>query len=108
LTLAANLPWVWTPRTISPDYHDQIVPGRRARRLCAGRPPTAQSIVSQLAMVGCGLGVALVPESATQQPRLSQEQSIHLMPLKNSPTIELAAVRHRGPNRLVERLLGSA
>jgi DNA-binding transcriptional LysR family regulator len=89
LTLAADLPWVWIPRTISPDYH------------------TAQSIVSQLAMVACGLGVALVPESATQQLRVPEEQSIHLMPLQNSATIELAAVWRRGPNRLVESLLDS-
>jgi DNA-binding transcriptional LysR family regulator len=62
----------------------------------------------QLAMVPCGLGVALVPESATQQLRVPEEQSIHLVSLKNAPTIELAAVWHRGPNRLVEGLLDSA
>jgi hypothetical protein len=36
-----------------------------------------------------------------------EEQSIHLRPLQNSATIELAAVWRRGPNRLVEGLLDS-
>ena len=108
LTLAADLPWVWIPRTISPDYHDQIVACCRAASFAPDARHAAQSIVSQLAMVACGLGVALVPESATQQLRLPEEQSIHLMPLQNSATIELAAVWRRGPNRLVEALLDSA
>ena len=107
LTLAADLPWVWIPRTISPDYHDQIVTCCRAAGFSPDARHTAQSIVSQLAMVACGLGVALVPESATQQLRLSEEQSIHLIPLHKSATIELAAVWRRGPNRLVEGLLDS-
>jgi DNA-binding transcriptional LysR family regulator len=108
LTLAADLPWVWIPRTISPDYHDQIVACCRAAGFAPDARHIAQSIVSQLAMVACGLGVALVPESATQQLRVPEEQSIHLMPLQNSTTIELAAVWRRGPNRLVEALLDSA
>ena len=107
-TLAADLPWEWIPRTISPDYHDQIVACCRAAGFAPDARHAAQSIVSQLAMVACGLGVALVPESATQQLRLPEEQSIHLMPLQNSATIELAAVWRRGPNRLVEALLDSA
>ena len=108
LTSAAELPWIWIPRTISPDYHDQIVACCRAAGFAPDARHTAQSIVSQLAMVACGLGVALVPESATQQLRVPEEQSIHLMPLQNSTTIELAAVWRRGPNRLVEALLDSA
>jgi DNA-binding transcriptional LysR family regulator len=107
LTLAADLPWIWIPRTISPDYHDQIVACCRAAGFAPDARHTAQSIVSQLAMVACGLGVALVPESATQH-RVSEEQSIRLMPLQSSTTIELAAVWRRGPNRLVEGLLDSA
>jgi DNA-binding transcriptional LysR family regulator len=107
LALAADLPWVWIPRTISPDYHDQIVAACRAAGFAPDARHTAHSIVSQLAMVACGLGVALVPESATQQLRVPEEQSIHLRPLQNSATIELAAVWRRGPNRLVEGLLDS-
>jgi DNA-binding transcriptional LysR family regulator len=108
LTLAADLPWVWIPRTISPDYHDQIVACCRAAGFAPDARHTAQSTVSQLAMVACGLGVALVPESATQRLRVPEEQSIHLVPLQNSATIELAAVWRRGPNRLVEDFLDSA
>jgi DNA-binding transcriptional LysR family regulator len=107
LALAADLPWVWIPRTISPDYHDQIVACCRAAGFAPDAHHTAQSIVSQLAMVACGLGVALVPESATQQPHMPEKQSIQLRRLPNSATIELAAVWRRGPNRLVEGLLDS-
>ena len=62
-------PWVWLPRHISPDYHDELVAACRQ----AGFSPEAQhyanSINSQLAMVQCGLGVTLAPESsARQQP----------------------------------------
>jgi DNA-binding transcriptional LysR family regulator len=108
LTVAADLPWVWIPRTISPDYHDQIVACCRAAGFAPDARHTARSIVSQLAMVACGLGVALVPESATQQLRVPEEQSIRLLPVQDSATIELAAVWRRGPNRLVEGLLDSA
>lgn len=63
-------PWVWLPRHISPDYHDELVAACRQ----AGFSPEAQhyanSINSQLAMVRCGLGVTLAPESSvTDQPR---------------------------------------
>jgi DNA-binding transcriptional LysR family regulator len=107
LTLAADLPWVWIPRTISPDYHDQIVACCRAAGFAPDARHTAQSIVSQLAMVACGLGVARVPDGASQQLREPEEQSNLLRPLQNSATIELAAVWRRGPNRLVEGLLDS-
>ena len=61
--------WVWLPRDISPDYHDELV-GACTQ---AGFSPVAQhqanSIHSQLAMVRCGLGVTLAPESSvTHQP----------------------------------------
>jgi DNA-binding transcriptional LysR family regulator len=43
LTLAADLPWVWIPRTISPDYHDQIVACCRAAGFAPDARHTAQS-----------------------------------------------------------------
>ena len=36
LAVAAELPWIWIPRTSSPDYHDQVVACYRA----AGFAPT--------------------------------------------------------------------
>jgi DNA-binding transcriptional LysR family regulator len=60
-------PWVWLRRHISPDYHDELVAACRQ----AGFSPEAQhyanSIYSQLAMVRCGLGVTLAPESSVRQ-----------------------------------------
>ena len=38
LAVAAELPWIWIPRTISPDYHDQVVACYRA----AGFAPDAR------------------------------------------------------------------
>ncbi|MGP4057941.1 LysR substrate-binding domain-containing protein [Mycobacterium sp. 4D054] len=72
LAKAAELPWVWIPRSVTPDYHDQVAACCRG----AGFSPTAehfaQSISSQLAMVAAGLGVALVPESSAQtQPGIT-------------------------------------
>jgi DNA-binding transcriptional LysR family regulator len=64
LASAASLPWVWLPRSISPDYHDQVVACCRAADVSPDAHHVARSITSQLAMVACGLGVALVPESA--------------------------------------------
>ncbi|MFP3462931.1 LysR substrate-binding domain-containing protein [Arthrobacter globiformis] len=62
-------PWVWLPRHISPDYHDELVTACRQ----AGFSPEAQhyanSINSQLAMVTCGLGVTIAPESSVRQQR---------------------------------------
>nr|WP_244250910.1 LysR substrate-binding domain-containing protein [Arthrobacter crystallopoietes] len=52
---------------MSPDYHDELVAACRL----AGFSPEAQhyanSIHSQLAMVRCGLGVTLAPESSVRQ-----------------------------------------
>jgi hypothetical protein len=42
LAVAAELPWIWIPRTISPDYHDQVVACYRA----AGFAPDARHAVS--------------------------------------------------------------
>lgn len=59
--------WVWLPRQISPDYHDELVAACRN----AGFSPEAQhyanSIHSQLAMVRCGLGVTLAPASSVRE-----------------------------------------
>jgi hypothetical protein len=61
---AVELPWIWLPRSISPDYHDQVVACCLAADFAPEARHTARSITSQLAMVACGLGVAIVPESA--------------------------------------------
>jgi DNA-binding transcriptional LysR family regulator len=102
LALDAELPWIWIPRALTPDYHDQVAACCRA----AGFIPHAQhltgSINSQLAMVAAGLGVALVPESSVSGDKSGPIKSIRL---RKSPTIDLAAVWRRAENRLVANFL---
>ena len=61
---AAALPWVWIPRSGTPDYHDQVAACCRNAGFTPRATHLAQSISSQLAMVAAGLGVALVPASS--------------------------------------------
>ncbi|KRE64236.1 LysR family transcriptional regulator [Arthrobacter sp. Soil736] len=56
--------WVWLPRPISPDYHDELVAACRQAGFSPEAHHFANSIHSQLAMVECGLGVTLVPKSS--------------------------------------------
>lgn len=60
-------PWVWLPRHISPDYHDELVAACRQAGFSPEARHYANSINSQLAMVRCGLGVTLAPESSVRQ-----------------------------------------
>ena len=60
-------PWVWLPRHISPDYHDELVAACRQAGFSPEAHHYANSIHSQLAMVECGLGVTPVPESSARQ-----------------------------------------
>lgn len=56
--------WVWLPRSISPDYHDELVTACRRAGFSPAPQHYANSINSQLAMVQCGLGITLAPASA--------------------------------------------
>jgi DNA-binding transcriptional LysR family regulator len=95
--------WVWLRRDISPDYHDEIVAACRQ----AGFSPEAQhyanSIHSQLAMVRCGLGVTLSPESSVRQ----QPQGLVWRELrKRVDLVELSVVvRAGGEEPLVEHFI---
>lgn len=64
LAALADEVWVWIPRDISPGYHDELVTACRQSGFSPNAHHQATSIYSQLAMVACGLGVALVPQSA--------------------------------------------
>jgi hypothetical protein len=52
-------------------------------------------------MVACGLGVALVPESATQQHAAEEGESIYFTLVEDSAEIDRAAVCRRGRKRLI-------
>ena len=102
---AATLPWIWLDRHISPDYHDQVAACCRAADFTPEAQHHANSITSQLAMVACGLGVALVPESATRLHALHND--INVLHLQTTSTIDLAAVWRRPWSALIDGFLRS-
>jgi hypothetical protein len=105
LASTAELPWIWLSRSISPDYHDQVVACCRAAGFAPDARHTARSITSQLAMVACGLGVALVPESATHGSRDTGGEGVRFLRIENSADIDLAAVWRREASPLVDRFI---
>ncbi|MPZ94907.1 MAG: hypothetical protein GEU96_08295 [Propionibacteriales bacterium] len=86
----AREPWVWLPRHISSDYHDQVVACCRAAGFAPVVTNTADSIVSQLAMVACDIGVAVVPASAAAHA--PADGRIRFARLSTTTTIQLAAL----------------
>ena len=108
LASTVELPWIWLPRSISPDYHDQVVACCRAAGFAPDARHTARSITSQLAMVACGLGVALVPESATHSSTGTGGEGVRFVRLGQSTAIDLAVVWRRGPSPLVDGFIHSA
>ena len=56
--------WVWLNRSVSPDYHDELMSACRQAGFRPDPRHYANSIHSQLAMVSCGLGVTLVPATS--------------------------------------------
>jgi DNA-binding transcriptional LysR family regulator len=105
LKASAELPWIWLPRSISPDYHDQVATCCRLAGFTPHVQHLASSITSQLAMVACGLGVALVPESATHH--VDRTGMTRTIPVRDSASIDLAAVWRRGHSPLVGDFLTS-
>ena len=108
LAATAELRWIWLPRSISPDYHDQVVACCRAAGFAPDARHIARSISSQLAMVASGLGVALVPEGAAHRPEDVDVARIRFVRLENSATIDLAAVWRRESSPLVDGFITSA
>ena len=108
LTSVAELPWIWLPRHLSPDYHDQVVACCRANGFSPPATHTAHSIASQLAMVACGIGVAVVPASAAHHAT-APLADIRFLPFRGSAIIKLAAVWPATTNnRCVEEFLEAA
>ena len=87
----AREPWIWLPRNISSDYHDQVVACCRQAGFSPVVTNTADSIVSQLAMVACDIGVAIVPDSAADHG-LNLHGRVRFVGIKRPTTIELAAL----------------
>jgi DNA-binding transcriptional LysR family regulator len=84
----ADQPWAWIPREVSPDYHDVLIAGCRQAGFSPDVRHRATSIQSQLAMVACGLGVGLVPQTAAVPL-----PGVEYLPLAVAiPLVELAIV----------------
>jgi DNA-binding transcriptional LysR family regulator len=87
----AREPWISLPRHISSDYHDQVVACCRQAGFSPMVTNTADSIVSQPAMVACDIGVAIVPDSAAEHG-LNLHGRVRFVRIKKPTTIELAAL----------------
>ncbi|MCT9138494.1 LysR family transcriptional regulator [Streptomyces violarus] len=102
----ADEPWVWLRREASPDYHDQLMATCRRAGFTPEARHVANSILTQLAMVACGLGVTLVPNVAVR----SIQGPIAYRPLSDpADIVELSLVsRDGGHEPLVEEFLRHA
>jgi DNA-binding transcriptional LysR family regulator len=108
LAKAAELRWIWLPRRISPDYHDEVVASCRAAGFAPDARHLARSINSQLAMVACGLGVALVPAGVAHRSEHADAARVRFVRLAHAATIELSAIWRRESSPLVEGFVRSA
>lgn len=92
--------WIWLHRHISPDYHDAMAAMCRAAGFSPLPAHWARSVTTQIAMVGCGLGVTVVPAAAaTARPEVRFRPFSH-----GAATIELAAMTRADPEPMVRRL----
>lgn len=64
LSLLTDDPWIWLPREISPDYHDDMTAVCRASGFSPRPRHWVRSIASQKALVGSGVGVTIIPRSS--------------------------------------------
>jgi DNA-binding transcriptional LysR family regulator len=87
----ADSPWVWITRELSPDYHDQIVTACRSAGFSPQAKHFARSIATQLAMIGCGLGVGLVPSSLAGD----EVAGVQFRPLHRTAVLEDLSLMHR-------------
>jgi len=81
--------WVFVSRDVSPDYHDVFIAACHQAGFSPLLRHAARSIEAQAGLVACGLGVALVPQSAR---RLKLPGTIYRTITPRVPLVELAAV----------------
>jgi len=87
--------WIFVPRDVSPPYHDQILAACRQAGFSPRVEHHSTSIQTQIAMVACGLGVALVPAS-TQ--RLQLDNAAYRPLARPVALLELAIVTRDQPS----------
>jgi DNA-binding transcriptional LysR family regulator len=97
----AEEPWVWLRRDVSPDYHDQLMATCHNAGFTPDVRHVANSIATQLAMVGCGLGVTLVPNVAV---RSALPPTVTYRSLTNrAELVELSLVTRENPEEPLVR-----
>jgi DNA-binding transcriptional LysR family regulator len=102
----ADEPWVWLHRDASPDYHDQLMATCRRAGFTPDVRHLANSITTQLTMVGCGLGVTLVPNVSLQAVRAP---TVYRALAAESDLVELSLVTRSGADEpLVQEFIHSA
>lgn len=103
LATLADDPWIWLPREISPDYHDDMTATCRAAGFSPRARHSAHSIASQIALVGCGLGVTIVPGTATH----TAAAPIIRRPIRSTAATVTYSVATRVTSETTENLLTS-
>jgi DNA-binding transcriptional LysR family regulator len=98
--LAAD-PWVWIPRGISPGYHDEAVTACRQAGFSPHARHQATTIDTPLAMVACGIGVAIAPSLvAAGRPDLATRRL-----REPAPLVALSLLVGEEPDPLVEHFV---
>lgn len=100
----AGDPWVLFPRTIAPQFHDQVIDLCRAAGFTPHVVQETREVHTTVGLVGAGVGVTIVPETVR---RMSGTDVV----FKAIPraSIRLSIVRPSGPPRpVVEAFLGVA
>lgn len=93
----SDVEWVWLPRDISPGYHDEMVMACRRAGFSPEGTHFANSIRSQLAIVACGTGIALVPHSSAQA---APGVEFHEL-ADRADLVELSLLRRRGVHEIL-------
>jgi DNA-binding transcriptional LysR family regulator len=100
LSELARESFIMFAREVSPDYFDSITAACRANEFTPRIVHVVRSVSSQIAFVGCGQGVALVPGSM----RKLAPDNVTIKPLKESVKVVTAAVawNNKRPNLLAD------
>jgi DNA-binding transcriptional LysR family regulator len=93
--------WVWIPRDISPSYHDEVVTACRRAGFSPDARHQANSIATQLAMVSCEIGVAIVPSLATDGRHDIAARRLR----EPAPLVALSMLVHTDIDPLVEHFV---
>lgn len=100
LVTLAEENFIMFSREVSPDYFDSLTAACRANDFTPRIVHTVRSVASQVAFVGCGQGIALVPASM----RKLAPENVVIKPLKETVKVVTAAVawNRARPNLLVD------